>query len=543
MPRPPDTEPGTSDDDRLIPRADTARGQGGPSPPAEDHADGGLSQAAASFDPPRPTDPPRPGRVSASGRERRELVSLMTSRVRDVYVRKPFFVDGGTDIVSLCRALSERRLSDALVRDDGRIGIFTTTDLRDALLRETPPDRLAVREVATFEPWSVRPDDELYDALILMLRHRIHRVLVREGAGSGEDGIVGVLGQLDLMAFVANHSHLIALEAAQATSFDELKAAARQIDSLVTVLDGDGVRVEVIAALVGELNRQVFRRLWEMLAPPELRANSCLVVMGSEGRGEQIIKTDQDNALLLADGFACEGLEAITQRFTAALIDFGYPPCPGGIMLSRPLWCQPLSAFKDTLRRWIHGGDPEGPMNLAIFLDAAVVAGDGGLLAAARAHVDFLMMNDAGYFARFAQAVERFGEGGSWWSRLPGLTGRAAAEIDLKKLGIFPLVHGVRALALEHRIYALGTAERLQALVETGHMEPSFARDLTDALRFLIGLKLASNLRQIAEGRPPGNAIRLTELGTLERQALKEALAIVRGFKQWLGRHYRFDAL
>ncbi|MFG1299757.1 putative nucleotidyltransferase substrate binding domain-containing protein [Xanthobacter sp. V3C-3] len=523
MPQPDDTAPGAAQEERRThpPRADKARGQDAL----------GL----------QPSDPPgSAGRVSALARESREFVSLMTSRVRDVFVRKPFFVEGDTDLVSVCRALSERGISEALVRDGGRIGIFTTTDLRDALLRETPPAALAVREVTTFDPCAVDADDELYDALIVMLRHRIHRVLVRE---AGSDAIVGVLGQLDLMAFVANHSHLIALEAEQATSPAELADAARQIDSLVAVLNGDGVRVEVIAALVGELNRTVFRRLWEMLAPDELRANSCLVVMGSEGRGEQIIKTDQDNALLLADGFDFPGLDDITRRFTAALIEFGYPPCPGGIMLSRPLWCQQVSDFKDTLRRWIHGGDPEGPMNLAIFLDAAPVAGDARLLEAARAHVDFLMMNDAGYFARFAQAVERFGEGGSWWSRLPGLTGRAAAEIDLKKLGIFPLVHGVRALALEYRIPALGTADRLTALAQTGHMDAGYARDLTDALRFLIGLKLANNLRQMADGRAPSNAIRLSELGTLEKQALKEALAIVRGFKQWLGRHYRFDAL
>lgn len=542
MPRPDETETGGDTNRRTEdPRALTVRGQ------ASEAARGTPPHGPAPYDPASIQDPPLTGRVSALSREHREFVSLMTSQVRDVFIRKPFFVDGDTDLVSLCRELSSRKLSEALVRDTTpngtRIGIFTTTDLRDALLRDTPPERLAVREVATFDPWSVDRDDELYDALILMLRHRVHRLVVRGADGEGEGGIVGVLGQLDLMAFVANHSHLIALEAAQATNLDELKAAARQIDSLVAVLNADGVRVEVIAALVGELNRQVFRRLWELLAPEALRAKSCLVVMGSEGRGEQIIKTDQDNALLLADGFTFDGLEDITARFTAALIDFGYPPCPGGIMLSRPLWCQSLSAFKDTLRQWIHGGDPEGPMNLAIFLDAAPVAGDTALLQAARAHVDTLMMNDAGYFARFAQAVERFGESGGWWSRLPGLRGKAAAEIDLKKLGIFPLVHGVRALALEYRIPALGTAGRLKALVATGHMEAAYARDLTDALRFLIGLKLANNLKQIADGRPPGNAIRLSELGTLERQALKEALAIVRDFKQWLGRHYRFDAL
>lgn len=487
---------------------------------------------------PRTFDPPGDGRVDPAQRERREIVSLMTARVGDAYLGKPVFVDGDTDLVSLCRLLSERGRTDALVRDGDRLGIFTTTDLRDALLRPEPPASIMVREVAVFAPYSVSVDDELYTALILMLRHRIHRVIVRDG-----EEVAGVLSQLDLMAFVTNHSHLIAREIEAAEDVAALGAAAAQIDGLIEVLRRDGVRIEVIAGLVGALNRQMFRRLWELLAPPGLRENSCLVVMGSEGRSEQIFKTDQDNALILRDGFDCPELEAVTEAFTAALIGFGYPPCPGGIMLSRPLWRQSLGGFKDTLRGWIHGSDPEGPMNLAIFLDAAAVAGDAELLAAARDHVDHLLMDSGPWFARFARAVEQFGESGSWWSRLPGLRGREAAEIDIKKLGIFPLVHGVRALALESRIRPLGTVERVRALEAAGRIDPALARDLIDALRFLIGLKLDNNLRQIAAGRTPDNKARLADLGTLDRQALRDSIAIVRGFKQWLGRHFRFDAL
>ncbi len=487
---------------------------------------------------PRDLDPPGDGRVDPVQRERREIVSLMTARVGDAYLGKPVFVDGGTDLVSLCRLLVERGRTDALVRDGDRLGIFTTTDLRDALLRPEPPTAIAVREVAIFAPLSVSVDDELYAALILMLRHRIHRVVVRDG-----EEVVGVLSQLDLMAFVTNHSHLIAREIETAEDVAALGSAATQIDGLIEVLRRDGVRIEVIAGLVGALNRQMFRRLWDLLAPPALRENSCLVVMGSEGRGEQIFKTDQDNALILRDGFHCPELEAVTEAFTAALISFGYPPCPGGIMLSRPLWRQSLSGFKDTLRGWIHGDDPEGPMNLAIFLDASAVAGDADLLAAARDHVDHLLTDSGPWFARFARAVEQFGESGSWWSRLPGLRGRDAAEIDIKKLGIFPLVHGVRALALESRLRPLGTVERVRALEAAGRIDPALARDLVDALRFLIGLKLDNNLRQISAGHPPDNKARLAELGTLDRQALRDSIAIVRGFKQWLGRHFRFDAL
>src|SRR5256885_5698221 len=94
-----------------------------------------------------------------------------------------------------------------------------------------------------------------------------------------------------------------------------------------------------MARLVQQLNARLFERAWQMLAPPDLVAQSCLFVMGSEGRGEQLLKTDQDNGLLLRDGYAPpQDLDAICARFSAQLQRFGYPECPGGIMLSNPQW-------------------------------------------------------------------------------------------------------------------------------------------------------------------------------------------------------------
>jgi CBS domain-containing protein len=150
-----------------------------------------------------------------------------------------------------------------------------------------------VREVARFDLVTVAPDAELFDALLIMLRHRVHRVLVKEG-----DTIVGVLSQLDLMSFMSNHSHLIMLQVEQARSVAELQVAALQVDDTIKLLQRGGMRIEIISRLVSELNSQIFARLWALVAPPELVHNSCLLVMGSEGRSEQILKTDQDNALL-----------------------------------------------------------------------------------------------------------------------------------------------------------------------------------------------------------------------------------------------------
>lgn len=477
----------------------------------------------------------------AESRKSREFLSLMMVRIRDAYVRKPFFVDGGLDLVSVCRLLKAQGLGNALVRDtqDGveRIGMFTTTDLRDALLRGVPPDQLAVRDVAQFTLVSLPADAELSEALLAMIRHRVHRVLVREG-----DEILGVLSQLDLMSFVSNHSHLIALQVEQASSIEELQRAALQMDSLIALLHSGGARIELISSLVSELNQQIFARLWSFVAPAELVRNSCLIVMGSEGRGEQILKTDQDNALLLRDGYACGELGQSVQRFNQALTAFGYPPCPGNIMVTNPLWCQPLSGFKDSIRQWLYGADPEGPMNLAIFMDARAVAGDATLLRQARDYAHSSMAGSDAFFARFAAAVEQFSEPGGWWARLALLRASDDQVFDLKKLGTFPIVHGVRALALEHRLDEVSTAARLRTLVNRQHMAQDLARDLIEALHFVMGLKLKNNLHQKQLGQPLDNLSQLSSLGTLDRDLLKDSLAIIKRFRLFLRLHYKLDA-
>ena len=478
----------------------------------------------------------------ADKRKDREFLSLMMAPITDAYMRQPHFVDGALDIVSVCRILSAQGLTNTLVRDtqggQERIGMFTTTDLRDALLLPLPPERLPVAHVARFDLISIGTDAALYDGLLMMIRHRVHRILVKDGTR-----IVGVLGQLDLMGFVSNHSHLIAMQAEQARSIDELRLAALQMDSLIGVLHGGGARIEVIAGLVSELNTQIFARLWALVAPPDLVANSCLLVMGSEGRGEQILKTDQDNALLLRDGYEPLDIPAVSARFNDALREFGYPACPGNIMVTNPLWRQHQTAFRETLRQWLYGAMPEAPMHLAIFMDARAVAGDATLLQEARAHLHAIASGSDASLARFASAVDQFAEPAGWWARISALREREEPVFDLKKMGTFPIVHGLRALALQYHLTELGTAERIRTLVNLGHLDPGLARDLTDTLRFLMGLKLRHNLQQRQLQQPADNLVRLSQFGTLERDMLKDALAIIKRLRQYLRLHFRLDAL
>jgi len=470
------------------------------------------------------------------GDVRLETLSLVTARVRDAYLRKPFYVDGATDLVSVCRELSQRGLTSALVRDGERIGIFTTTDLRDAMLQARPPSELAVREAARFELVDIHPDAELFEAMWRMVRHGVHRLVVRDG-----DHVLGVLGQLDLISYVANQSHIVAQQIDDAASIGDLEAAARRADAMLIAMHDSGTRIDRIARLVGELNRRLFARLWSMLAPAELVAASCLVVMGSEGRSEQLLKTDQDNALIARDQPPPAALEDAARRFHDALARIGYPPCPGGVMVTNPIWRQSRMGYRETMRGWIDGSNPEGPMHLAIFLDAAPVAGDPRLLDELRAWLDEALAGSDAFLARFVAPIDQFDDGGGWWTRL--LARRDEPPLDLKKAAIFPIVHGVRALALQYRVRARNTAQRVDALVAEGRLDAPLGRDVVDALHSLLQLRLDVQLRERALGHEPTNEVQSGRLGTLERDRLHDCLAIVRRFRAFLRQHYRLSSL
>jgi CBS domain-containing protein len=462
-----------------------------------------------------------------------ELQSLTLSRVDEAFLRPAHFVDYATDVLSVVQLFQARRTANVLVRDTRamphRLGIFTATTLQRAVLDGRPLDQLAVGELANFSLVEVSPSGQLGDAMALMLRRRVHRlVVVQAGA------VLGILEALDLFSFLSNQSHLITVEIEQAIDLTGLSAAAARITRMMALLYRNGTRVNLIAQLVQQLNARLFERAWQLVAPPDLVANSCLFVMGSEGRGEQLLKTDQDNGLILRDGYVPPAdLATICERFSGALAGFGYPPCPGFIMVSNPQWCQSGAEFTRMARQWLMLPNADSLMNLAIFMDAHAVCGDVSLLDAVRHSLAAMATDNDVMLNRFAAAIDAFGSGGGWWTRLLGL-GETEQPLNLKKEGIFPLVHGVRSLALAHHVLEVSTTERLAALVQSGYLEATLGADLTESLHFFMGLKLKVGLAELEQQQPVTGAIDMARLSGLDRDLLKDTLAVVKRFKTLL---------
>ena len=250
----------------------------------------------------------------AERRSQYEINSLSLAQVSEAFLREIHIVDIDTSLFDVVRIFNDKRTNNVLVRsNDGsnkELGIFTTTSLQRAILAKSPLDSTPVGPLSNYKLITVEAKDHLYEALAIMIRHSVHRVIVMN-----EGQPIGTLEQVDLLSFIANSSSLVVQGILGAKTLDDLKEAANQITNLITLLHRNGTKVAMIGRLVQELNAKLFEKAWSLIATPDLQKNSCLFVMGSEGRGEQILKTDQDNGLILRDGYVPpHNLDALCQR-------------------------------------------------------------------------------------------------------------------------------------------------------------------------------------------------------------------------------------
>jgi CBS domain-containing protein len=448
--------------------------------------------------------------------------------VRDVPRHPAVFIAPSETIESAGETMRANKSNALFVRDGARVGLLTGMRLAKAAILERQPIATSVAGLARYDIVTVESDDFVSRALLRMTKHNKRRIAVTD---NGE--YVGVLEDIDLLSFIAGNSQLVAARIDRASSLDDLAAAAGAIESQVRMMRRQGVRIEVVAEIVSDLNRHLFAKLFAMTASPSIRERGCLIVMGSEGRGEQTMRTDQDNGLILAEPVDKTELGAFRSAFSGALARFGFPPCPGEVMVVNPQWSKPLADYQADFRRWLAEPDERAQMHLAIFYDAEAVAGDGALLRRAKQALIDAMRGERAQLARFARAVDAFPTPIGLFNNLVTHKDQGDA-LDLKKGGVFPIVHGVRALALERGLTETGTAARVARLAEEGALSHDLARELTQALRYLMTLRLDAQLAVAASG----SLVRPGELSTMERDLLRDAFHVVKQLREVVRRHF-----
>jgi CBS domain-containing protein len=467
----------------------------------------------------------------ANDEETRRYGSLMYAKVDELFLHPPAFLAASDTIEAAGHLMREINSNALFVRDGERIGIITGMNLSKAVVLRRQSIETPVGQLANFDIVSVRRDDFVSSALLLMTKHNKRRLAVVDG-----ESFAGILEEIDLLGFLAGSAQVTAGRIDRASSHQDLAIAAREIEAQTRVLRRQGVKVEVIMEIVSDLNRRLLSRLFEMTAPAELRTGSCLIVMGSEGRGEQTMRTDQDNGLILAGPVERETLESFRNAFSGALESFGFPPCPGNVMVSNPAWSRPLTDYLAEFRRWVALPDEAAHMNVAIIYDAQAIAGNAPLLDKAKATLVDLIRGEQAFLAHFARAVDAFETPIGLFNNLITSEGTGDA-IDLKKGGIFPIVHGVRSLALEQGLHETSTDKRISRLCDLGVLRGEFGRDLKQAFRFMLMLRLDGQLA--ASAGVSGTLVRPAHLSSMERHLLRDALQVAKQFREIIRHHFK----
>ena len=458
-----------------------------------------------------------------------ELTTFMVSRVDEIYLHKPCFVDKDMAIKDALEKMASMDANAILVMGGEKIGIVTDTNLRDKLLLGGKSRNDPISEIATYGLITIEHKDFLFNALLLFTKHGIKRLIFVEN-----DQIVGVLEQLDLLSHFANHTHLIAASIDRATSIDELQSMQRSLIHLIRSLTSKGVKVRYISKLVSELNAKVYRKVFEMVVPLQLQDQCALIIMGSEGRGEQVLRTDQDNGLIVRDGVDLNLFVPYMEKFNEYLLSLGFPKCQGNVMVSNPYWRRHVSEYKKLMSEWSESLNEEVLQGLSIFADATCVAGDSNLLEECRTYLFRHFEGRGDVLAHVAKSVLSFETPLSLFSGFV-LEKSHQSELDVKKGGIFAIVHGTRVLSLENKIVTTNTTERIKELNNLGIFDKKFASELIEAYDTLLSIRLKFML---SSNETVGNYINPKALNKTDKDLLKDSFKIVNTFKKFLTYHY-----
>jgi len=438
--------------------------------------------------------------------------------VKYLVKRPPVFVEPGATVAQAARTMHEALIGSVLVADDPP-GIVTDRDLRGRVLAaglgpETPVSQVMTRPLKTLDS-----DAAVFTALHLMLEEHIHHLaLVEQGK------IIGVISSTDLLRHEATGAFYLRRTLDSVEDPTTLAHYSREVAGTVQTLFRGGLGAVQIGQIVSSLNDALVKRLVKLaeqdFGPPP--TDFAWIVFGSEGRFEQTLLTDQDNALIYGEESetARAYFAALAEQVVNGLIQVGFPPCAGGFMATR--WCKPLAEWRRLFAAWVRAPEPQALLDAAIFFDFRPVAGELSLTAVeeivASAKTEKL------FIAHMTKDALVFGPPLGFFNRIRSDNGM----VDIKKGGIVPIVALARAGALAAGSQERSTLERLAAAGKSGTvLSQEDTSVLGEIFEFFLFLRLRRQLAALEANQILDHNVHLNALSTLERRRLKDGFVML----------------
>ncbi len=429
------------------------------------------------------------------------------------------------------RLMADRSVSSVLV-DSEPPGIVTDRDFRRRVLAAGRGPETPVLDVYSAPLKTVSADCPIYEAWRILLDAGCHHLPVTR---HGE--IIGVLSATDLLKCTAAGPVAVMKRVERLGGRDALPGYSEKVVEMASALFNGGLEPTVIGGFVARLNDTLITRIlrWAEadLGPPP--TPYAWLVFGSEGRMEQMVLTDQDNALVWGEDVpgAREYFTALADKAITDLVAAGFPRCPGGYMSTK--WLGELGWWQERFRGWLEKPTPQALLEASIFFDFRAVHGhlDVSRLRAVSARA----AGARTFLSAMAKSAVTFRPPGGLALRLRS----ESAKFDMKLKGISPIVFLARVYGLESSARTSNTLERLRAAVEGGLIGEDTCATLSEAYRFLLRIRLRTQILAISEGKPASNMVSLSDLSSMERSRLRDAFRAIEVWQERAAYHYRTD--
>lgn len=470
-------------------------------------------------------------------------LALLVEPVDALMARDPLCVAADQSVQEVARQMAQRRSSAALVRQgDVLLGLVTEHDLSARVVAQGRPVNTPVAEVLTPIPHCVRRGVPAFEAMLLMARHGIHHVPVLDG-----NRPVGLITADDLLRAQQRSPLWLARSIDRQPGLPGLIEACAQVPLLQLDLVAADATAHHTGRLITAITDAVTVRLLALaereLGPPPLPY--AWVAAGSQARQEQTARSDQDNALVLDDAYNPNRhgpyFEALARFVCDGLHACGYVHCPGDMMARNPQWRLTRREWAEHFDQWTRTPDPTALMLTSVFFDLRTVHGEAALVESLRGELLRGTRDNPLFLGHLvANALSRTPPLGWLGGLAPARSGEHKGTIDLKHLGVVPIVDLARVHALAGGHAEVNTLERLDTAVRGGALSEQNGRDLRETWEFLAVTRLRHQARQLRLGLGADSFLDPQELSPFERTQLKDAFEVVRTVQTLLGQRYRF---
>ncbi|RKN75924.1 DUF294 nucleotidyltransferase-like domain-containing protein [Ulvibacterium marinum] len=466
------------------------------------------------------------------------------------YSKKLVSCTPNTSMKQLAETMTKHRIGSILViEDELPIGIITDKDLRNKIVTghfpiNTPASKIMSRPLITY-PRKMT----VTQAQMAMMKSNIsHLVLTRDGTPYTK--AVGILSKHDVMVSLGDNPAVLVKAIKRAKKYKQIKPLRKSIQHLLQGYLDQNIPMGLTAKIISELNDTCIKQiiaisLKKMRKPPPVKF--AWLSIGSQGRSEQLLHTDQDNALLFED-VAENQLPKVTKYFltlakhiTHGLKVIGFDYCPAEMMASNPKWCISLQEWKDKVSHWIINPGPDEVLMSSIFFDYNVSYGDKEIVNALSKHIFQSMEKYPIFFLHLASgALQNPSPTGFFRQFLVEQDGAHKDFFDLKRRALMPLIDAARVLILSHSVKAISnTWERYEKLAELEPKNKEFYLACSYATKALLKFRTKQGLLHHDSGR----YIALEKLNKEEKIKLKRTFKTIKEVQELLSVRFKVTHL